>query len=317
MNKWLLPLLAMTIGCGKPATAPLRAPKATSDFLPEMKELSLDDFLGGVSSVKIPIRISIPANYLPAKLPNGPALTSYWMTPEGAAQARRTDDLPLDSGWIYGEFSSGVAYDQQARSFTGLDWDSPALAQGGFKVSGTSSGAANGYPVAFVEAYHAPTRRPVYMMYVATLNGTDVLVISYRPPHNSRAVGDVVWTALKRSVGAAPPETGVERVKKLAAAALHNEEFDLLYYPPGAPSDPVAKSIIEALRKTGSRGVFAVIGSDDATRQKEIIGKICLKFTPDRLAGAKIAVVGLQEDRAALEALVTGTGAAFIFIELK
>jgi len=202
MKKCLLPLLVLALGCDSPSTAPTQSPQTVATATPEMKEMPLDDFLNGILSVKIPIKIAIPASYAHAKLRNTPVFSSYWMTPSGAEKASRSDDLPLESGWIYGELSGGVAFNLATKKFIGIDVTSQELSRNGFKVLGTAYGTSNGFPIVFVEILHKPTNKPIYMMYVATLLEENVLVVSYRPPNNNRVIGDAVWAALKKSVSA-------------------------------------------------------------------------------------------------------------------
>jgi len=49
---------------------------------------------------------------------------------------------------------------------------------------------------------HVPTNKPIYMMYVATLFGENVVMISYRAPANNRVIGDKVWKKIKIAVSA-------------------------------------------------------------------------------------------------------------------
>jgi hypothetical protein len=177
-----------------------QTPLATA---PSMREMPFDEFLAGILSEKnkIPIKIAIPAEYVHSTFANSP-FSSYWMTPAGAEKAQRTGDLPTESGWIFGELSSGVGYDIGKKAFTGLDVSDKELSRAGFTLVSKESGVANGYPITFLQIVNNSTKKPVYMMYVATLLGTNVVVVSYRPANNDRVLGDAVWSKLKESVSA-------------------------------------------------------------------------------------------------------------------
>jgi len=113
------------------------------------------------------------------------------------------------------------------------------------------------------------------------------------------------------------PSSGIGYVKNLVASALPKEVFDLCYYPPSANSDEVANFIIGSIKRAGSSGIFIVIGSENISKQKEIVKMVCSNFKQNKLVDSKIAVIGLQEDRIEFESLVNSSGAKFIFIEFK
>ncbi len=112
-----------------------------------------------------------------------------------------------------------------------------------------------------------------------------------------------------------PPSTGLRFVQRLAANAMPKGEFDLCYYSPAANAVEVADSIVAAVQPVKSRGFFIVIGSEEVTKQKEIVTRVCSKLSWSKLSNSKIAVIGLKKDRDEFEALVKSTGAEFIFIE--
>ena len=124
------------------------------------------------------------------------------MSPEAARKAQRTGEMPADTGWMSAEVSGSVLFDAITGTFVGLDLTSPSIAKGGFKVLESEVVSAKDHPVVFVELLHIATNKPIYMMYVATLAGENVVLISYRAPRNNRLVGDAVWAELKKTVTA-------------------------------------------------------------------------------------------------------------------
>lgn len=170
--------------------------------IPVMKEVDLDEFLHGMLAVTLPIKMAIPAEYEYTALFNTSRFSAYWMRPDAARKAKRTGDMPTDTGWMSAEVSGSVVFDAITGTFIGLDLTSPTIAKGGFKVIESEVITAHEHPVVFVELLHAPTNKPIYMMYVATLAGENVVQVSYRAPRNNRSVGDAVWAELKKSVSA-------------------------------------------------------------------------------------------------------------------
>lgn len=167
---------------------------------PAMREIEFDEFLHGMLAVALPIKMAIPAEYAYTALRNTSRFSAYWMRPEAARKAQRTGDMPADTGWMSGEVSSTVTYDQFTHQFVGLDVTSPAIAKGGFKVLESDTVMAHGYPVVLVALLHVASSKPIYLMYVATLAGENVVLVSYRAPRNNRSIGDAVWAELKKRV---------------------------------------------------------------------------------------------------------------------
>lgn len=210
MKKRLLLRCAVAGVFGLAVGAPVRAGQPMGVLEPAMKDVGLDAFLHGMLTVSLPIKLAIPAEYEYTALQNMARFSAYWMRPEAARKAKRTGDMPTDTGWMSGEVSGSVVFDQATRTFVGLDLTSPTIAKGGFKVIESDVINAGDYPVVFVELLHTATNKPIYMMYIATLAGENVVLVSYRAPRNNRSMGDAVWTELKKRVAGggegAPPK---------------------------------------------------------------------------------------------------------------
>jgi hypothetical protein len=182
-------------------STPTQTEQAVNMSDPAVRDMPLDEFLQDILSIKIPLRIAVPDDYIGVRFKNQP-LSSYWMKQSDANKARQSNDLPTDTDWLMAEISQGVAYDKISNNFVGIDYTNPTLRALGFKTLGTSFTRINGYPVAFIEVLHVPTNKPIYMMYVATLFGENVVMISYRAPANNRVIGDKVWKKIKIAVSA-------------------------------------------------------------------------------------------------------------------
>ncbi len=193
---------AVSAAIGVAVGVPVQAGQPTAPLDPAMKEVDLDAFLHGMLAVTLPIKMAIPAEYEYTALPNASRFSSYWMRADAARKARRTGAMPADTGWMSAEVSGSVVFDVDTQTFVGLDLNSPSITQGGFKVIDSEVITANGHPVVFVELLHAATNKPIYMMYIATLAGDNVVLVSYRAPRNNRVIGDAVWAEIKKSVSA-------------------------------------------------------------------------------------------------------------------
>lgn len=180
--------------------APVSAAQPVGTSAPAMKEVDLDEFLHGMLAVTLPIKMTIPAEYAYTALLNASRFSAYWMRPDAARKAKRTGEMPTDTGWMSAEVSGSVVFDAITGTFVGLDLTSPTIAKGGFKVIESEVVTANEHPVVFVELLHTATNKPIYMMYIATLAGDNVVLVSYRAPRNNRSTGDAVWAELKKSV---------------------------------------------------------------------------------------------------------------------
>ena len=202
MNKRQFLRHAVSAAVGVAVGAPVQAGQPTAPLEPVMKTVDLDAFLHGMLAVTLPIKMAIPAEYEYTALPKASRFSSYWMSPEAARKAQRTGEMPADTGWMSAEVSGSVLFDAITGTFVGLDLTSPSIAKGGFKVLESEVVSAKDHPVVFVELLHIATNKPIYMMYVATLAGENVVLISYRAPRNNRLVGDAVWAELKKTVTA-------------------------------------------------------------------------------------------------------------------
>ncbi|MDE2593902.1 MAG: hypothetical protein KGL57_06660 [Burkholderiales bacterium] len=200
MNKRSVLLYVLAGACCAVLGPPLRAAEPAEVVTPAMKEIDLDAFLHGMLAVTLPIKMAIPAEYEYTALRNTSRFSAYWMRPDAARKAQRSGAMPTDTGWMSAEVSGSVVFDAPTGTFVGLDLSSPTIAKGGFKVLESQVVTANEHPVVFVELLHAATNKPLYMMYVATLAGDNVVLISYRAPRHNRLVGDAVWAALKKRV---------------------------------------------------------------------------------------------------------------------
>lgn len=97
-------------------------PPATAASAPiQLKTMSLDEFMPGRLSVSVSVPVVAPAAWELASLPKASAFSAYWMKPQDVEVANRTQDLPADNGYMYGNISDSVGYDRRRDVFIGAD----------------------------------------------------------------------------------------------------------------------------------------------------------------------------------------------------
>jgi hypothetical protein len=184
-------------GC---ATTPVaHSPSDTHDI--SFKRVSLDEFMNNKLSVSIPITLSIPASYIHADI-EAPLTYSYWMPKDKVAKAKENQDLPADTGWIYGNISLSVGYDQTTCEFFGDDGHSlnQVLSASGYRVLVGERIVVNGHPVLFLYVEEKKTGKRFYTLYIAMMLETNNIFIAYRPPLDDAKTGAYVWSQLVKTI---------------------------------------------------------------------------------------------------------------------
>lgn len=178
-------------------------PPATAASAPiQLKTMSLDEFMPGRLSVSVSVPVVAPAAWELASLPKAPAFSAYWMKPQDVEVANRTQDLPADNGYMYGNISDSVGYDRRRDVFIGAD-DPRTLAMlqtnlGVFSTVVMERFTHGQYPVLLMTTTAAGSGKLAYFMYIGVNIDTNVVMVALRPPANSRKIGDYMWGALRK-----------------------------------------------------------------------------------------------------------------------
>ncbi len=190
-------MVVVSAGC---STSSVKLPGGEVVDIP-LKQVSLNEFMGGQLSVKMPVTLSIPENYVYVGVRNMPAF-SYWMPSNKIYQVQVTQELPQDTGWIYGNKSESVGYDKVTNEFFGDNGYSlrHVLSISGYQVLKSERVVVNGCQVIFLDVEEKSTRKRFYSMYIAMMVETDCIFIAYRPPLGNPEIGAYIWAELVKTV---------------------------------------------------------------------------------------------------------------------
>src|SRR5262249_21456294 len=124
--------------------------------------------------------------------------------PAGLEQVARPGEVPSPGGLFHGRLTTRVGYDRARQQFI----CGPDCGEKEFKASILAAGAAdvemqkyvvNGIPVLLLDistgTMQGARKKKVYMAYVAVLIDTNVMLISYSPPADSKDIGREAWQA--------------------------------------------------------------------------------------------------------------------------
>ncbi|MDB6132993.1 MAG: hypothetical protein JWM59_1236 [Verrucomicrobiales bacterium] len=190
-------VLLMMIG------APLSSPAAGEE--PKMKTVTIDKFFDGQLQ-PLPLRLSIPANYVHAKGMDVEETYSYWMPPSEVKAAAASGDLPVKTGYIYGKISMSMAWLPDKKKFSGEAGYKESLKEDGITLISERHRDANGYPVwasiASAKSEDGKSIKRLYMAYLATKIETNCIYIAYMPPAKlPEAESDKIWNSIIDSIG--------------------------------------------------------------------------------------------------------------------
>ena len=170
---------------------------------PNLKIVTLHKFMNNSLSKKIPVQFKIPEHYMYASV-GSPIAYSYWMPKDKIQLVKTTNNMPIDTGYMYGKISLSVAYDMASKKFTGIDKIKQHAQTNNFSNVKFTRGEVAGYPVLFIEMKQKRTGTQLYSLYLGLKQSSNTLYITYRPPANKAAVGLYVWENFKKSFKASP-----------------------------------------------------------------------------------------------------------------
>lgn len=168
-----------------------------------LKSVTLAEFTQKKPMGAVPLSIPVPIQYEFSKLKGMRWNDIIWMRPDDVEPANNTNDLPVKNGFMIGKITTDVRYDKAADIFVGVE-DGESMGQAKKVASDLRVDRldAGGHRVVLISMTEDKTSKHVYAMYVATDLGDAVVRISFRPPDNSREIGEFVWAKLKRDLSA-------------------------------------------------------------------------------------------------------------------
>ena len=187
-------LSTVLFGCASPQSVGTSTPT-------ELKQVSLNTFMNNELTVHIPIMLSIPNSYIHADI-EAPMTFSYWMPREKIPQAQENQDLPADTGYIYGNISLSVGYDQEKKDFFvdgGYSVDETMTASG-FEALEKERITVNNHPVLIMKLREKATGKQFYTIYIGMMIATNNIFIAYLPPEDDPSQEAYVWQQLKKSI---------------------------------------------------------------------------------------------------------------------
>lgn len=167
----------------------------------DLRTLSLEEFMHGQVGVPIDVPVAVPAIYEWATISKAPVSYAYWMRPQDVAPAESSGDLPVEHGYMYGKISLDVAYDKRKDVFVGADDRSTMRKlKAAFPSIVTTRLKYGEHSVLLMSMHDHRLGKPIYVMYVGTNADTNVIYVAFRPPHNSKEIGDYVWASLAETL---------------------------------------------------------------------------------------------------------------------
>jgi hypothetical protein len=215
---------------------------------PEFKTLSFDEAMQGQLVRSMPLKLTFPADY--EMLVLDPAINGVvWARRADLDHIAQTKETPPDAGLFHGRLTTQIGYDRASNSFICLgcsekDVKAELEAAGANDVK-VQKHVINGIPMLLLDTGTAnmrgAVRNKLYMAYVAVLIDTNVMLISYSPPLDSKDEGQTAWQAFTRAltqgvVSAEPPASKPSSFADDLAQATRSATFR-----------PVADAFIAAL----------------------------------------------------------------------
>ena len=163
----------------------------------DFKEVTFDEFFGD-QIASIPLSFEIPAEYDHAEEIDAPLTYSYWMRGEDVAGAIETEELPKQSGYIYGKISLSVAYESETKKFTMEENLEDELKKAGMTLLEQTRFDVGEHPI---WAYIAKKDDVVICaMYVATGIDSNVVYFGYQPGKHKIEVIKAKWKRIVESL---------------------------------------------------------------------------------------------------------------------
>ena len=185
------------------AARDVAAQDAAGPAPPAYRTYSFDDAVKGQLVRSIPLEVKFPADYGPLML-DPPINGVVWARRADLDVIARTKEVPRDAGLFHGRLTTRVGYDAAKRQFI----CGPDCGEKDLKAEILTAGASdvqmdkyvvNGIPVLLLNVstgtIQGALKKKIYMAYVAVLIDTNVMLISYSPPADSKDAGAEDWQA--------------------------------------------------------------------------------------------------------------------------
>ena len=164
-----------------------------SKELVELKPVPLLEFMKGDLNQSFPVDILVPKEYQSYEFEADEAGKYYWMRPKDAKKAIKSSELPIKKGFMYGKVTTNVGYDINKDLFIGIEDESTQKQMEGYLDEFLMERVdVSGYPVLLVKMVLKETKKPSYLIYLATKIASNVVVIAHIPPKYSEKKGDYV-----------------------------------------------------------------------------------------------------------------------------
>ncbi len=170
---------------------------------PDFRTVDFDGAMKHQIVRSMPLKLAFPADY--DMLVLDPAINGVvWARRADLDHIAKTKEVPPGAGMFHGRLTTRVGYDSASNSFIcGPGCDEKKL-QASIKASGADvvrwqKRVVNGIPMLLIEmgtdSMPGAVRKKLYMAYIAVLIDTNVMLISYSPPSDSKDDGETAWQA--------------------------------------------------------------------------------------------------------------------------
>jgi hypothetical protein len=175
-----------------------------SDF----KIIGFDEAMKDQLIRSMPLNLALPKDYEILVLKPATA-GAIWARPADLEHIERTGEVTPEAGYFHGRLTLNVGYDSSKNSFfcgPGCDEDEISIRLEAAGAAGVKSQKhmVNGIPVLLIQgdggSLQGVTRKKFYLAYIAVLIDTNVMLISYRAPLDSKDDGQAVWKSFTKAL---------------------------------------------------------------------------------------------------------------------
>ena len=115
------------------------------------------------------------------------------------AAAKKSKNLPVKTGYIYGKLSLDFGFEREKNKFTNEDDLEEQMKKVEMKLISKKRLEVNGYPVISIIGQNKKGN-VMCAMYVGMLIETNAVLIVYVPPENNLMIGQVAWNKVVASL---------------------------------------------------------------------------------------------------------------------
>jgi hypothetical protein len=167
----------------------------------ELKLIPLNDFMQNLVEGTYPISIPVPVEYEAVLDDSSLEEYSYWMRKKDVKKAKRTGDLPVRKGFMFGKISLNVGYDSKEDIFINAEEPhNKSKFTSYFDDVHYERLRVGVHEILLIKFTDKKSKARAYTMYIATNIATNVIYIAYRPAKNSKNIGDFYWKKLMTEI---------------------------------------------------------------------------------------------------------------------